>query len=65
MTNSLPPDLITTASTAWEAFLGAVSAVMIAVAAAGRAYHAWKNDSGIVKSLLFGTNTPTEPTKKP
>lgn len=65
MTNSIPPEVINALPTSWQVYAGAVSAVFVAIAAIGRAYHAWKNDSGVIKSLLFGTNTPPTAPPKP
>jgi len=61
MTNTvaIPPEVINSLPASWQVYAGALSSIFVAVAAIGRAYHAWKNDSGVLKALLFGTNTPS------
>lgn len=62
MTNAIPPEVLNSLPPSWEAYVGLVSAIFVVLAAAGRAWHAWKNDSGVTKALFFGTNSPSAAT---
>jgi len=64
MTNSIPPEVLNALPASWQVYAGVLSALLVLVGAAGRAWHAWKNDSSAVKAMLFGTNAPivTPPT---
>lgn len=62
MTNTIPQDVLNTLPVSWEAYAGLISAILVVIGAAGRAWHAWKNDSSAVKAMVFGTNSPTTPT---
>lgn len=45
----------------FEVYTSLLTALLVAIAAAGRAWHAIKNDTSVVKALVLGTNTDTPP----
>jgi hypothetical protein len=62
MTNAIPIEVINALPASWQVYAGLASAILVAIGAAGRAWHAWKNDSSALKAMVFGTNAPTTPT---
>jgi hypothetical protein len=61
MTNSIPQEVLSALPASWQVYAGVISALLVLVGAAGRAWHAWQNDSSVLKAMVFGTNTPPNP----